>query len=94
MNQAQLVDAISAHHANTGVSKVTIKFVLDALAEITQKTIKAGGEVTIPGIAKLTVKTRAARTGRNPSTGEALALPEKKVPHLSALKALKDAVAD
>jgi len=93
MNQAELINAIAESNDNTGVSKVAIKFVLDKAGEIAQAELEKGGEVTLPGVGKLSVKTRAARTGRNPATGEALAIPEKKVPHFSALKALKDAVA-
>jgi len=92
MNQADLVNAIAGHYSNTGVSKTAIKFVLETAGEIAQAELAKGSEVTLPGIGKISVKTRAARSGRNPSTGEALAIPEKKVPHFSALKALKDAV--
>lgn len=93
MNQADLVNAIAGHHTNTGTSKVAIKFVLDALADVTKGELSKGGEITLPGVGKLSVKKRAARTGRNPSTGATLDIPEKNVPHFSALKALKDAVA-
>lgn len=93
MNQAELVNAISDNHANTGVSKTAIKFVLDALAETAKGELKKGGEVTLPGIGKLTVKTTAARKGRNPATGDEIDIPAKNVPKFSAAKALKDAVA-
>lgn len=93
MNQADLINAISEHHGNTGCPKTTIKWVLEALSDITQTVLKAGDEVTIPGIVKLTVETRAARKGRNPATGEELDIPAKRVPKFGAAKALKDAVA-
>jgi len=92
MNQAQLINEIAAHTANEGVSKTAIKFVLDAQADIAQRELKKGGEVTLPGIGKLSVKTRAARNGHNPATGEAVDIPAKNVPKFSATKALKDAV--
>lgn len=92
MNQADLVNAIAASPNNHGVSKIAIKFVLEALAVETHKALKSGDEVTLPGIGKLSVNTRSARTGRNPSTGAEIQIAEKKVPHFSALKALKDAV--
>lgn len=92
MNQADLVNAIAANEANEGVSKQSIKWVLDRMAEVTQSTLAAGGDITLPGIGKLTSKSRAARTGRNPSTGEVLKL-QQVVPHFSAAKALKAAVA-
>lgn len=91
MNQAQLIDAISKHHANTGVSKASIKWMLEAQAEIVQSALQACEEVTLPGIGSLSLKYREARTGRNPKTGESLEIAAKNVPHFSASKALKDA---
>jgi len=92
MNQADLVNAIAEHHSNTGVSKTAIKFVLDAQADVIKAELYTGGEVTLPGVGKLSVSERAARTARNPRTGEEIAVPAKKVPKFSAIKALKDAV--
>ena len=45
-----------------------------------------------PGFGTFVVKSRAARTGRNPRTGEAIAIPASRVPSFKAGKALKDAV--
>lgn len=92
MNQAELINAISGHPQNIGTSKVSIKFVLDAQAEAVQEALAGGGEVTLPGIGKLSVKTSAARKGRNPATGVEMDIPAKTKPHFSAAKALKDAV--
>lgn len=92
MNQAELVNAIAEHHSNTGVSKTAIKFVLDAQADVIKAELYTGGEVTLPGVGKLSVSERAARTARNPRTGEEIAVPAKKAPKFSAIKALKDAV--
>lgn len=93
MNQAELIDAISHHHGNTGVSKSAIKFVLDVQAEIAQSELASNGEITIPGIGKLTVQAKPARKGRNPATGAEIDIPAKRVPKFVAAKALKDAVA-
>lgn len=93
MNQAELLHEIAAHVGNEGVSKTAIKFVMDAQAAITQLELKKGGEITLPGIGKLTVKTSAARKGRNPATGAEIDIPAKQKPHFSAAKVLKDAVA-
>lgn len=54
--------------------------------------LKAGGDFTIPGLGKFSAKTRPARTGRNPATGQPVSIPEKKVVHFSAAKAIKDAL--
>ena len=93
MNQAELVDAIAADALNTGNSKTSIKWVLDTLGAVAQETLRAGGEVALPGIGKLSVKTNAARNAFNPRTREPIAVPAKKAPKFSAAKALKDATA-
>jgi DNA-binding protein HU-beta len=92
MNQVELIDAISTHRNDKGVSKSAIKFALDALGEIAQAELQKGGEVTLPGIGKLSADLRAARIGRNPKTGAEIAIAAKRVPKFSASKALKDAV--
>ena len=89
MNKAELVGKVKP----AGASNAVAESVLDALGKVVQEALAKGDEVTLPGIGKLTVKSRAGRTGRNPATGATLAIPAKKVPHFSAAKALKDAVA-
>lgn len=93
MNQAQLIDAIAAHNSNTGVSKASIKWMLDAQAEVVAREMQKGegAEVTLPGIGKLSVKQSPARIGRNPATGAEISIPAKNKPHFSAAKALKGA---
>ncbi len=88
MNKADLVNKIKP----AGGSAAMTESVLNALGKVVQESLAAGDEVTLPGIGKLSVTTRAARAGRNPRTGEALAIAAKKTPKFSALKALKDAV--
>lgn len=92
MNQSELIDAIAADPQNTGISKASIKFVLDAQARTAHQVLASGSEVTLPGLGKLSVKVRAARTGRNPRTGAEVQIPAKKAPHFSASKVLKDAL--
>jgi DNA-binding protein HU-beta len=53
---------------------------------------RKGEEVSIAGLGIFAVKTRAARTARNPRTGETVQVPSMKVPKFRAAKALKDAV--
>ena len=89
MNKTELVGRIKP----AGASNAVAESMLDALGKVVQEALANGDEVTLPGIGKLTVKQRAGRPGRNPATGEALDIPAKTVPHFSAAKALKDAVA-
>jgi DNA-binding protein HU-beta len=90
MNQSDLVKAIADE---AGLPQVGVESTLKALGKITQNALNAGEEVTLPGIGKLSVSTRAARTGRNPQTGDPLQIAAKQVPKFSAAKALKDVVA-
>ena len=91
MNQAELVKELAT---NSGQSNIMIERVLKELGGIAAAELGAGGELSLPGIGKLSVKTRAARNAFNPRTREPIAVPAKKAPHFSAAKALKDAVAD
>ncbi len=89
MNQKELIAAIAAH----GHEKKTVDAILVALGTVTYAELQKGGEVTLPGIGKIALKHREARTGRNPRTGEAVEIAAKRVPDFTAAKALKDAVA-
>lgn len=81
-------------HGTNGASKATVGKVLDGLGEIVRKELAVpGGEITLPGIGKLSVKESAARKGRNPATGEEIDIAAKRKPHFTAAKVLKDAVA-
>lgn len=89
MKQAQLI----AHIADaTSASKSHVESILKTLGEVVQAELQQGGEVTLPGIGKLSGKHVEARVGRNPKTGDAVDIPAKIKPHFSAAKALKDAV--
>lgn len=54
--------------------------------------LKAKGEVSIRGLGKFKVATRAARQARNPATGETISVPEKRVVKFSPAKALREAI--
>lgn len=96
MNKAQLIDAlVEKHHAkreNFHFQKADMTAVVDGLTEIVQEHLAHGKEVTLPGIGKFSVTERAARSGRNPQTGEELEIPASKAPKFKASKALKEAV--
>ena len=54
--------------------------------------LKNGDEVSVAGLGIFKTKMRAARTARNPRTGEAVHVPSMRVPKFQAAKALKEAV--
>lgn len=89
MNKAELINTVSARGRE---SKRSVENVLETLVDVIWIVFSEGGEVTLPGLGKLTVKDKPARKGRNPKTGEEIDIPAKRVPHFSAAKALKDAV--
>ncbi|WP_441280656.1 HU family DNA-binding protein [Tardiphaga sp. 862_B3_N1_1] len=90
MSKSELINAIAG---DSGESLAAVGRVLDSLAKRVGQSLKDGdNDVTIPGIGKLTVKPRAARNGRNPQTGEAMAIPASKAVTFKAVKALKDLV--
>ncbi len=76
----------------SGAKQTTVKDVLTALSTLTRDALARGEELTLPGIGKITVKDRPARTGRNPATGEAIAIPAKRAVRLVPAKVLKDAL--
>lgn len=88
VNKSQLVDQISE---NADISKAAAGRALDALVETVTETLKSGDQVTLVGFGSFIVRERAARTGRNPKTGEAIEISAAKVPAFKAGKALKDA---
>ena len=90
MNKEELVKEISK---KTKLSQKVSSDVLSATLEIIQKTVAKGKKVTLVGFGTFSVKERAARTGRNPKTGEELQIKASKVPSFKPGKGLKDSVA-
>lgn len=89
MNKAQLIDAIVA---KTEMSKKDAAAALDAVVDAITDAMKAGDKVQLVGFGTFAVKARAARTGKNPATGETIQIAACKVPAFTAGKALKDAI--
>ncbi len=89
MNKQALIEAV---HEVIGGTKSGAEKVVDTVIDNIVATLKKGGEVSIAGLGIFSTKTRAARTARNPRTGEAVSVPAMRVPKFRAAKALKDAV--
>ena len=89
MNKLQLTDAVAQ---STGMTKkdaaAAVSAVLDAIAD----ALASGDDVKITGFGGFEVKTREARTGRNPRTGEPVEIPACKYVSFSAGSVLKDKV--
>lgn len=76
----------------TDATKATVRAVLEQLSEIVSDALENNDEITLPGIGKLKVSERPARTGRNPQTGKAIEIAAKKVVKYVPAKALTDAI--
>ena len=89
MNKAELVMAIADKtHMTKKDSEVALTAALDAIVA----ALADGERVQLVGFGSFEVKNRAERLGRNPQTGESVAIPPSKSPVFKASKSLKDAV--
>ena len=89
MNKQSLVDMVQE---KLGGTKVQAEEIVNGMFDAIVNSMKAGNDVSIAGFGVFAVKAQAARTARNPRTGEAVQVPAKKAPKFKAAKALKDAV--
>jgi len=87
MTKSQIEDHIAK---KTGVPKKTVREILAEMAELSYA--EAQNAFTIPGVGKLVLVDRKARTGRNPRTGEPVEIPAKKVVKFRIAKACKEAI--
>ena len=91
MNKTELVAAMAA---KTGLTKKDTEATVNAFVEVVEKELKKKeGKVQLIGFGTFEVKSRKARTGRNPQKpGETIKIPASKAPVFKAGKAFKDAV--
>ncbi len=89
MNKNELVEAVSDR---TGLARSDAAQAVEAVLAAVTEALRAGDTVALSGFGSFVAKTRAARTGRNPRTGEAIAIPASRAPAFKAGKALKDAL--
>lgn len=89
MNKTELIESISN---KAGVTRAVAAQTLDATIASITEALTAGDAVALVGFGNFKVSERAARTGKNPATGEALEIPASKVAKFVPGKALKDAV--
>jgi len=89
MNKTELIDHIAA---SAEIPKVRATRALDAVLKAVTSTLKDSGSVTLAGFGTFSVGKRAARTGRNPRTGDQIRIAAAQVPKFRPGKALKDAI--
>ncbi|MFS2016849.1 HU family DNA-binding protein [Massilia sp. CT11-108] len=89
VNKTELIEEIAK---SADLTKASAARALDAMIDAVTNTLKNNDSVTLVGFGTFTVGERAARTGRDPRTKEAIKIKAAKVPKFKAGKALKDAV--
>ena len=90
MNKTELIAAVAE---KTGLTKKDAERVVNATIDTITESLVKGDKVQVSGLGSFEVKTREARTGRNPQTGETIQIAATRLPAFKAAKALKDEVA-
>ncbi len=89
MTKADLVDVVAKKASLTNkASRESVQAILDSVRD----ALKRGEKVVITGFGTFSVRSRAARTGRNPQTGASIQISARKTPGFTAGKALKKAI--
>ena len=89
MNKSELIEAMAA---KADISKSAAGEALEGMLEAVTATLKKGDSLALVGFGTFSVGERAARTGRNPRTGETIQIKASKNAKFKAGKALKDAL--
>ncbi|GAA0302710.1 MULTISPECIES: HU family DNA-binding protein [Psychrosphaera] len=89
MNKSELIEKMAQ---SADMTKADAERALNSLVSTVTEELAKGGDVSLVGFGTFKVNDRAARTGRNPQTGETIQIAAAKVPAFKAGKAIKDAV--
>lgn len=90
-NRSELVAEVAE---KAGTTNAAVNGVLDAMFQVFEESVSAGEKITIPGWLAVERTDRAARTGRNPQTGETIEIPAGHGVKLTAGSKLKAAVSN
>lgn len=89
MNKSDFIEQVAG---KSGLTKADANRAFDAIVETVAKALKKGDTVSLVGFGTFSVRKRAARTGRNPATGETIKIKASKSPAFKPGKAFKDAI--
>ncbi len=89
MNKKELIETV---YATAEMTKKEAETAVNATLDAIIEGLKKEGKVIIPGFGSFEVRTKTAREGRNPRTGEKIKIDAKRVPAFKPGKAMKDAV--
>ena len=90
MTRSDLVEELAARFSQLTHrdAEFAVKTLLDAMSD----ALVRGNRIEIRGFGSFSVSRRPPRMGRNPRSGESVAIPEKRVPHFKPGKALRESV--
>ena len=91
MNKGELIDAVQST-LGEDTSKKAAEAAVKAVLENIASGVKKDGSVQLLGFGTFEVRTRSARTGRNPKTGETIQVPNKRVPFFTVGNELRDRI--
>ncbi len=89
MNKTELIEHIAK---DADISKAAATRALESMINAVKMTLNKGDPVSLVGFGTFDVGNRAARTGRNPRTGDTIKIGAARVPKFRPGKALKDAL--
>jgi len=89
MNKGEFIEAIVD---KTNLSKKDVGIVVSAFQDVVIETLKSDDSISLTGFGKFEAVKRAARSGRNPHTGESISIQSKVVPKFKPGKSFKDAL--
>ena len=89
MNKADMVSRVASR---VSLSKSEASAAVDGVLDAIQDALANGDKVALAGFGTFSVRSRPARTGRNPQTGESIKIAASKSPAFKAGKTLRDAV--
>ena len=89
MNKKELIEAV---YAKGDITKKEAEFAVNAVLDSIIEGLKTEGKVIIPGFGSFEVRSKTAREGRNPRTGEKIKIAAKRTPAFKPGKEMKDAV--
>jgi integration host factor beta subunit len=89
MKKSDLVDAIAG---KAGTPKAQVQQMVDDVFELIAEGLSKGEKIDLRGFGTFSVRDSAARTGRNPQTGEPISIPARRVPGFKPGKELKERV--
>ena len=90
LTKSELIERIVAKQSL--LTAKDVELAVKTIVEQMSETLSTGGRIEIRGFGSFSVTRRSPRMGRNPRSGEKVAIPEKRVPHFKPGKALREAV--